>query len=143
MAPRAEAVAGDETILVVEDVDAIRRMICAMLTHSGYNCLQASDGAEALRLLDEAVQVELVLTDIVMPNMNGSDLARHLARTRPGLRIMFMSGYTDDPVVETVGCNSPLFLPKPFTALDLTEKIRQTLDLPWSGLPNLRAGSSS
>lgn len=129
----------DETILVVEDAEAIRKMVCAMLTQSGYNCVEASDGAEALRLLEEPGQVHLVLTDIVMPNMTGTDMARHLSRTRPGLRIIFMSGYTDDPVVQAV--DTSRFIAKPFTASTLMRKIRQALDLPWSGLPDSSPGS--
>src|ERR1022692_1008790 len=102
-----------DTILVVEDSPAIRKMVCAMLTQTGYNCLEANDGAEALRLLQEAEDVRLVLTDVIMPNMDGTELARQLSRTRPELRILFMSGYVDDSLVRPIG-RASLFLATPF-----------------------------
>jgi len=118
----------DATILVVEDSSPIRSMVCAMLTQTGYRCLEASDGAEALEVLkDGAGDVQLVLTDVVMPNMNGAELAEHLSKTRPNLRILFMSGYSDDSLVNSIS-RAPLFLPKPFTAMALMEKVRQALE---------------
>lgn len=122
------------TILVVEDVPAIRKMVCAMLGQAGYDCLEACDGREALNLLEDAEHVQLVLTDVVMPNMNGPELARHLCEKRPELRILFMSGYTEDSTVHSLG----FFLAKPFTAMALTEKVRQALDRPWEGVPDTR-----
>src|ERR1044071_3716470 len=68
-----------ETILVVDDADTVRRMICAMLSQSGYECLEAADGAEALGIVESRDGVDLVLTDVVMPRMGGGELARHLA----------------------------------------------------------------
>jgi two-component system cell cycle sensor histidine kinase/response regulator CckA len=132
----ASEVFGKETILVVEDAEAIRRMVCAMLGQQGYQCLEASDGVDALRLLDEtAAPVHLVLTDVIMPKMTGAELGRHLVRLRPELPIVFMSGYCDDPLVRNFERIPPLFLPKPFTANTLLEKVRQALDRPWTGLP--------
>ena len=126
----------DETILVVDDAEAIRKMVCVMLAQSGYNCLEAGDGLEAIRMLESTDnQIHLVLTDVVMPKMNGADLARHLSSVRPDLRIVFMSGYTEDPAVRRVERTPHIFLPKPFTAAALTEKVREALDLPWTGLP--------
>jgi len=129
------------TILVVEDSPAVRKMVCAMLTQTGYNCLEAGDGAEALRRLEEAEDVQLVLTDVIMPNMDGPELARHLSRIRPELRILFMSGYVEDAVVRSIGRASSLFLPKPFTAAALMEKVRQALDRPWVGDPTAATAS--
>lgn len=134
---------GNQTILIVEDAEAIRKMVCAMLTQSGYNCLEASDGTEALRLLEAAEPVQLVLTDMTMPNMDGAQLARHLSQVRPELRILFMSGYIEDPVVRSLESFSFLFLAKPFTASTLMEKVRQALDRPWQGLPDSRLGLHS
>ena len=127
-----------ETILVVEDADSIRKMVCTMLSQSGYHCLEASDGAEALHLLDAAGPVKLVLTDMVMPRMNGAELARRLSESRPELRIIFMSGYSEDPLVRHFEHTSAIFLAKPFTATALTQKVRQALDGPWQGLPEVR-----
>jgi two-component system cell cycle sensor histidine kinase/response regulator CckA len=132
----ASEVFGKETILVVEDAEAIRRMVCAMLDQQGYRCLEACDGVDALRLLDEtAAPVHLVLTDVIMPKMTGAELGRHLVHLRPDLPIVFMSGYCDDPVVRNFERIPPLFLSKPFTANTLLEKVRQALDRPWTGLP--------
>ena len=127
---------GGERILVVEDAEAIRKMLCAMLIQSGYDCLEACDGIEALRLLEDASRIHLVITDVVMPNMTGAELARHLAQTNPEMRIIFMSGYTEDPIVRLIEQVPGLFLPKPFTAAVLMERVRQVLDRPWSGLPD-------
>lgn len=125
----------NQTILVVEDAESIRKLVCAMLLHDGYRCLEASDGAEALEVATRAEKLHLVLTDVVMPQMGGPELARHLAVLRPEVRILFMSGYTDDPLVHRVEKLSTIFLPKPFTAAALTDKVRQTLAEPWTGLP--------
>jgi CheY-like chemotaxis protein len=132
-----------ETILVVDDAEPIRKMVCSMLSFSGYNCLEAADGQAALTLIREsAVSVNLVLTDIVMPEMGGTELARQVAELRPDLPIVFMSGYSDDPVVRTLEHSPALFLPKPFTAAALTEKVRAALDNPWTGVPGAQITSA-
>jgi CheY-like chemotaxis protein len=131
-----------ETILVVEDAESIRRMVCAMLSQLGYHCLEACDGTEALDVLESAGgSVNLVLTDMIMPNMTGAELAQEIARLRPAIRIMFMSGYTDDPLVRTLERTPAIFLAKPFTAAVLLEKVREALDHPWTGL-GLHEGAS-
>ena len=117
------------TVLVVEDTEPIRKMVCAMLTQKGYSCLEAADGFEALRLMEERDGVHLVLTDMMMPKMGGVELAQRLALTRPGVRILFMSGYAEDPQL------SGVFLSKPFTATSLMEKVREVLHRPGASLP--------
>jgi len=125
-----------ETVLVVEDAEGIRKLVCATLTQCGYNCLEASDGAEALQMVASGLEaIHLVLTDMVMPRMGGSELARHLNRARPDIRILFMSGYTEDPLVRHMERAASVFLAKPFTASALTGKVREALDRPWGGLP--------
>src|SRR5580700_11384426 len=125
-----------ETILVVEDGDAVRNLVCLMLVQNGYGVLEACDGREALRVCEMHPEpIQLVLTDLVMPYMKGAELAERLGRSHPGLRILLMSGYTDEPAVQRLGRNSVAFLAKPFTSVDLVEKVRQVLDAPWSGLP--------
>jgi CheY-like chemotaxis protein len=117
-----------KTILVVEDADAIRHLVCSTLSHNGYQCLEASDGLEALQLLERVGRLDLVLTDIIMPRMNGREFAEHAARLKPQLPLMFMSGYADDPAVRFIEDNPPaLFLAKPFTATALIEKVRLAL----------------
>jgi two-component system cell cycle sensor histidine kinase/response regulator CckA len=129
-----------ETILVVEDADAIRKMICLALGQSGYECLEAADGVEALRMLESRPKIHLVLTDMLMPKMGGRELAAELARSRPDLRILFMSGFSNDPVVRTVA-GSAIFLAKPFTADVLNQRVRQALDRPWHGPPEMKLAS--
>ncbi len=127
-----------ETILVVDDVASIRQMVCTLLTQAGYTCLEAKDGGEALRLVERTGGITLVLTDLLMPNMDGYEMARHIARLRPDLRIVFMSGYTGDAVVRQLEPGPSIFLAKPFTGAALTDKIREALDGPWAGLPEIQ-----
>jgi two-component system, cell cycle sensor histidine kinase and response regulator CckA len=123
------AIGSRETILVVEDAEPIRKMVCSMLRGSGYGVKEAADGAEALVVLERKCEsVHLVLTDVIMPEMSGAELARHLARDCPDLPVIFMSGYSEDPVVRNVESDDSIFLAKPFTAAALVEKVRQTLD---------------
>jgi CheY-like chemotaxis protein len=127
----------NETILVVEDADEIRRLVCGMLDFHGYNCLAAADGVDALQMIDSgAERVDLLLTDVVMPKMMGSELARHVAQRRPDIRILLMSGFCDDPLVRSLERVPAIFIAKPFTAAALCSKIRQSLDQPWRGFPN-------
>lgn len=122
---------GKQTILVVEDAEAIRRMICSMLMQCGFTVIEAGDGVEALQLLEQRAEpVHLVVTDVIMPQMHGTELARRLAQLRPGLRVIFMSGFSDDPVVRTVEREKSFFLPKPFTTVALVEKVREALNQP-------------
>jgi two-component system cell cycle sensor histidine kinase/response regulator CckA len=135
---KGDPVVGSETILVVEDAEAIRTMVCTMLAQQGYQCLEAADGVDALRLLNETREpVDLVLTDIIMPKMTGPELGRHLIRLKPNLPIVFMSGYAEDPVVTEFERVPPMFLAKPFTADALIEKVRQALDQTGSESPGL------
>jgi two-component system, cell cycle sensor histidine kinase and response regulator CckA len=106
-----------------------------MLSQDGYQCLEARDGTEALQVVERAPELHLVLTDVVMPHMGGAELARHLSVLRPEVRIIFMSGYTEDPIVRHVERVSGIFLPKPFTASTLSSKVREALEQPWHGLP--------
>ena len=119
---------GSETILVVEDAETIRKMVCAMLKQSGYRTLEAGDGSEALDLFQTAPQaIHLILTDVVMPGMGGVELSRRVARIRPDLRLIFMSGFSDNPVVTDVERSAALFLAKPFTTAALLDKVREAL----------------
>ena len=126
----AEAVAGGgETILVVEDDGLVRRLACQILRTQNYTVLEA-DGAEAaLRLQAEYEgRIDGLLTDVMMPQMNGCELHRRLDRLRPGLKVLFMSGYSGDVLAHQGLVEGGLnFLQKPFSAKDLTGKIRQML----------------
>ena len=129
-APAPVSPRGAETILIVEDEPAVRRMASRALKSQGYAILEAANGAEALDLLSRATAaVDLVLSDVVMPVLNGRELSERLAVDRPEIRVLFMSGYTDDDIVRR-GLLQPgaPFLQKPFVAADLSRKVRDVLD---------------
>jgi signal transduction histidine kinase len=121
---------GAETVLVVEDEAAVRRMAARVLAAQGYTILEAEHGAQALELLARSSRpVDLVLTDVVMPVLNGRALGEQLAADRPELRVLFMSGYTDDDVIRRglLRPGSP-FIQKPFLPAFLARKVREVLD---------------
>jgi two-component system cell cycle sensor histidine kinase/response regulator CckA len=115
---------------VVEDEDAIRLAIRRLLQREGYNVLEASDGARALELLEESAsqQVSLVLTDLRMPVMDGRQLAAALARKRPSLPIVFMSGFTAQLMDLRLVSPHLAFLAKPFRDADLLATVRSQLE---------------
>jgi signal transduction histidine kinase/ActR/RegA family two-component response regulator len=121
---------GTETILVVEDEPQIRQMACEFLSESGYKLLVAANGVEALRILkEESAAIDLILTDVVMPEMNGRELAEHVAVARPGAKVLYMSGYTNDAIVRHGVLDSGTwFVQKPFSPDALARKIREVLD---------------
>ena len=126
---------GTETILLVEDVDGLRHLARRMLESAGYTVLAAASGEEAMLVLERhRAPVSLVVTDIVMTGMSGLDLAQWCERTHPGVRVLYMSGYTNDVVVRHGVLEGGMpFLSKPFTAADLTRKAREVLDSQGSG----------
>jgi two-component system, cell cycle sensor histidine kinase and response regulator CckA len=123
---------GSETILLVEDDTAVRRIVRSILEGGGYTVLEAVDGAEALRLYEsDERHIDLLLTDAVMPHVNGRVLAQRLASRRPTIRVLFMSGYTEDDVLRhNVEVERYDFIQKPFTPAALARKVRQVLDEP-------------
>jgi CheY-like chemotaxis protein len=126
-----------KTILVADDEPQVLELVVDLLTQHGYTVLAATDAEEALRTA-EAHQgtVHLLLADIVMPGMSGTELARHLCASRPSLRVTFMSGYvgpkTKDAHLLREGA---ALLHKPFSAQELLATIRQALDSPACSLP--------
>jgi nitrogen-specific signal transduction histidine kinase/ActR/RegA family two-component response regulator len=123
---------GSETILIVEDDEAIRNVTSAILRSLGYQVFPFPGGHEALEFCSGpgAPAFDLLLSDIVMPNMGGRELAERLLSLRPGLRVLFMSGYVDDPVIlQAVQEAAVPFLEKPFTRDILARKVRDALDL--------------
>jgi len=128
---RAALPTGNETVLLVEDEPAVRRLSHRVLERVGYRVLQARDGRDALRVMDEHDgALHLLLTDMVMPNMGGRELARRVRAARPGTRILFMSGYTDEPVQGAREADDleSAFIQKPFSPEELTRRIRAALD---------------
>ncbi len=123
---------GTETILLVEDEEGVRELARDILRDCGYTVLEAPGPEEALALAAGAgAPVHLLLTDVIMTAMNGKALADRLTRARPGLRVLYMSGYTDDALADH-GVLEPgiAFIEKPFTAAGLATKVRQVLDAP-------------
>jgi two-component system, cell cycle sensor histidine kinase and response regulator CckA len=123
---------GSETILVVEDEEMLRTLISRMLRLSGYKVLTASHGNEALFICEQHQEkIDLLLTDVVMPYMNGHELAARLASSFPAMKVLFMSGYTDDTIVQHGMAEWNLdIVQKPFSANALSTKVRNALDSP-------------
>ena len=116
---------GSETILLVEDSETVLSLLRAVLENEGYHVLPAGHGEEALRLFREFDgRIRLVLTDMLMPAMNGLELAERVRAVRPGTKVLFMSGYIED---ECLPLADPL-IQKPFTPEALAGKIRSILD---------------
>jgi two-component system, cell cycle sensor histidine kinase and response regulator CckA len=121
---------GTETILLVEDEPQIRRMTFEFLTESGYEVLVAANGIEALKILEEkSAPVHLILTDVIMPGMNGRELAERVTVLRPGTKVLYMSGYTNDAIVRHGVLDSGTwFIQKPFSPDALGSTVREVLD---------------
>jgi two-component system cell cycle sensor histidine kinase/response regulator CckA len=121
---------GNETILLVEDEPALRAIARRALERRGFRVLEASDGEMALTMAAaHPERIDLLLTDVVMPHLSGRDVADVLTGMRPGLKVLYMSGYTDDAIVHHGVLDPSLaFLQKPFTPNLLTQKVREVLD---------------
>jgi two-component system, cell cycle sensor histidine kinase and response regulator CckA len=120
---------GTETILLVEDEDAVRDLTETVLTSYGYKVIVTQNPENALAIAESGIQVQLVLTDVVMPSMSGRELVRKLMAKHPHLRVLYMSGYTDDIITNGGVLEAGLaFLQKPFTPGALAQKVREALD---------------
>ncbi|MBI4477299.1 MAG: PAS domain S-box protein [Acidobacteria bacterium] len=128
--PATRRVSGNETILVVEDDEAIRHLTTTSLELLGYRVLNAKDGNEAIAITqDDSTQVDLVVTDVVMPGMSGPELVSALRVRRPALPFLYVSGYTDDRfAVHGVPDPGNLVLQKPFTPVQLAQTVREILE---------------
>jgi CheY-like chemotaxis protein len=126
--PALSEQSGNETILIVEDEPAVRTLATEVLRRHGYAVLEASDGLEALRVVERHQDsIDLIITDVVMPQMTGRELANRIRDTRPTLKILFMSGYPDHAVNREIDSNEA-FLQKPFAPDGLVRKVREILD---------------
>ncbi|MEY3700946.1 MAG: hypothetical protein RI891_238, partial [Gemmatimonadota bacterium] len=124
-------VRGTERILVAEDEDGVRKLVCRLLKSLGYEVLEARRGEQALALSEAADRLDLLLTDIRMPDLTGIEVADRLRLQRPGLRVLFMSGYIDDPDLRSrLATERSQVLDKPFTTAQLADKVRAALDAP-------------
>ena len=126
---------GKETVLLVEDEDAVRALAHHILQSCGYTVLEASDGLEAIRVAnDHKGPIDLLVSDVVMPHLGGRQLAERLAVVKPSMKLLFLSGYTDDAVVRHGVLEAEYaFLQKPFTPTGLAQKVREVLDSKASG----------
>jgi PAS domain S-box-containing protein len=124
----SESLRGTETILVAEDEPGVRKLVCETLQQLGYTVLQASDGHEALHILEQQGPVHLLLTDVIMPVMGGRELVRRVSSIVPATKVIYMSGYTDDTLAFH-GLPQPdaAYIQKPFTPTALAEKLRTVL----------------
>jgi CheY-like chemotaxis protein len=133
--PAAAPTRGSETVLVVEDEEMVRELTCRTLERNGYRALRAANGGEAL-LTCERLEgpIHLMVTDVVMPQMSGPELAARLRQVRGEMKVLYMSGYAGDALVpHGIGEWGSKFLPKPFTPDALIRKVREVLDTPLSG----------
>jgi CheY-like chemotaxis protein len=128
--PPVESVRGTETVLVVEDEPEVRSLVERVLKHEGYEVLVAERPSEALAISSRLeIQLDLLVTDVVMPEMNGCELARRLRPFRPDLPVLYVSGYTDDAIARQGTLNPGIaLLEKPFRPRDLAERVREVLD---------------
>ncbi len=121
---------GTETILLVEDTYIVRSLVTKMLESYGYTVVAAASGAHALEIAEGARHsIDMLMTDVVMPRMNGRELAHRLLATRPGLRVLFTSGYPSDTVLrDEIAEARTAFIEKPYLPDDLARKVRDVLD---------------
>jgi two-component system, cell cycle sensor histidine kinase and response regulator CckA len=129
--PRADLTATtrlDETVLLVEDEQGVRRYVSKVLGKAGMHVLEAGTGAEALAITRNlATPISLLIADMILPDMNGMDLAKSIAETRSHLPVLFMSGYTGDEIARRIATENVMFLEKPVAPAVLLAKVREAL----------------
>ena len=128
--PDVASLEGEERILLVEDEEVVRPLIAEALRSYGYTVLEARSGPEALEVVErEREPFDLLLTDVVMPGMNGRELAERLLAEQPSLRVLYTSGYPADTIIRHgIAHASAAYLEKPYVPDDLAQKIREVLD---------------
>jgi CheY-like chemotaxis protein len=127
--PRVAMTRGSETVLLVEDEDAVRELVRKSLERQGFRVIAADSAAAALEAVKTAGPIDLMVTDVLMPDTGGVALAERVTSLRPGMRVLYISGYTDDETLARLDPHVP-FLQKPFTPEALARKVRETLDAP-------------
>ena len=125
----ARLLEGTESVLLVEDDHAVRGLVALTLQGYGYTVLEAGSAADALAIAAAPSDFDLLLTDVVMPGMNGRELAEALLADRPSLKVLFTSGYPADTIIRHgIADASAVYLEKPYLPIDLARKLRQVLD---------------
>ena len=127
VAVKAEETWGTGTILLVEDEPTVRTVAERALSRQGYTVLTANNGEEALEIMARGEVIDLLISDVVMPVMDGPTMVREARRTRPELRILFMSGYAEEQLRNSIDIDNVAFLPKPFSVQELSEAARKAL----------------
>ena len=130
MSPLPSAISGTETLLIVENEAAIRNLLQMALQKNGYRVLTAESGREALDLINaHSGPIHLLITDVMMPDIDGPELVRRLSTLRPDTRTLFMSGYMDDALGEQGVLPSNVnFIQKPFSPRTIAQRVREILD---------------
>jgi len=127
--PLSEAPRGSEVILLVEDEDMVRTLACTILENNGYVVLEATNGREGLALCgSHEGPIDMLLSDVVMPELGGRELAEGARRLRPGIKVLLMSGHTQDVLLKEGIQKGVPFLHKPFAPITLAQLVRRTLD---------------
>ncbi len=134
----SESLSGNETILFAEDEESVRAVATAALERQGYRMLVAANGDAAIAMAQSYPgHIDMLLCDVVMPGTGGREVAERLRQLRPGIQVMFVSGYTDDEsLLGDVRADERLFLQKPFTGAELVKRVRQALDQPTRAVRN-------
>lgn len=121
-------ITGNERVLLVEDEDVVRSFAVRALQRQGYDVIEAEDGAAALDVLAEVGTVDIVISDVVMPEMDGPTMLKQMRKTHPDLKVIFVSGYPNEAFQKALGEETFAFLPKPFSLPQLAAKVREELD---------------
>ena len=118
---------GNGTVLLVEDEPMVRSVAERALTRHGYTVITADNGDDALEILARNEPIDLLISDVVMPGMDGPTMVREARQTRPDLKILFMSGYAEEQLRKSIDIENVNFLPKPFSVIELAEAARRTM----------------
>jgi CheY-like chemotaxis protein len=118
---------GSETVLLVEDEESVRQLVRETLQSRGYTVIDAADGEQALAIAAKQNAIQLMITDVVMPGINGQDLAKEILKTHPTTKVLFLSGYAEDTIRQQALPPGTAFLQKPFTLQTLLRKTREVL----------------
>ncbi|MEO8131099.1 MAG: PAS domain-containing protein, partial [Bryobacteraceae bacterium] len=125
----APSTSSGETVLLVEDEQAVRKLVETMLKRRGYSVLQAATPREAIRLAGECqAPIDVLLSDVLMPEMRGSEVAKRIRALHPGIAVVFMSGYADSTFLDPAALDKAVYMQKPFTSEELGNRIREALD---------------
>jgi PAS domain S-box-containing protein len=140
LAPAAETQTGSETILLVEDEDVVRALTQRVLERCGYTVLSCANGADAVELAaGHSEPIHLLLTDVVMPGLRGHEVAEQVVSSRPGIKVLYMSGYADEALLGAAAIAGPALIEKPFAVDTLARRVREALEAASDTIPATRA----